>query len=133
MGHIFYLLLLILLFLTPFIVLYYHRWLNNWLKVSGLKLKTPDLITIFLFFTIYLFSSIAFGTSGFLIFIVVVALSAIGLITYYLRNEQMIEYVRFLRVWWRLTFLIGMVFYIICGIAAIITLRSYRWDYGPPI
>lgn len=125
MGHIFYLLLLILLFLTPFIVLYYHRWLNNWLKVSGLKLKTPDLITIFLFFTIYLFSSIAFGTSGFLIFIVVVALSAIGLITYYLRNEQMIEYVRFLRVWWRLTFLIGMVFYIICGIAAIITLSSY--------
>lgn len=100
MGHIFYLLLLILLFLTPFIVLYYHRWLNNWLKVSGLTLKTPDLITIFLFFTIYLFSSIAFGTSGFLIFIVVVALSAIGLITYYLRNEQMIEYVRFLRVWW---------------------------------
>lgn len=125
MGHIFYLLLLILLFLTPFIVLYYHRWLNNWLKVSGLKLKTPDLITIFLFFIIYLFSSIAFGTSGFLIFIVVVALSAIGLITYYLRNEQMIEYVRFLRVWWRLTFLIGMVFYIICGIAAIITLSSY--------
>lgn len=125
MGHIFYLLLLILLFLIPFIVLYYHRWLNNWLKVSGLKLKTPDLITIFLFFTIYLFSSIAFGTSGFLIFIVVVALSAIGLITYYLRNEQMIEYVRFLRVWWRLTFLIGMVFYIICGIAAIITLGSH--------
>ncbi|OOL81133.1 hypothetical protein BWX42_04660 [Dolosigranulum pigrum] len=125
MGHIFYLLLLILLFLTPFIVLYYHRWLNNWLKVSGLKLKTPDLITIFLFFTIYLFSSIAFGTSVFLIFIVVVALSAIGLITYYLRNEQMIEYVRFLRVWWRLTFLIGMVFYIICGIVAIITLSSY--------
>lgn len=125
MGHIFYLLLLILLFLTPFIVLYYHRWLNNWLKVSGLTLKTPDLITIFLFFIIYLFSSIAFGTSGFLIFIVVVALSAIGLITYYLRNEQMIEYVRFLRVWWRLTFLIGMVFYIICGIAAIITLSSY--------
>lgn len=125
MGHIFYLLLLILLFLTHFIVLYYHRWLNNWLKVSGLKLKTPDLITIFLFFTIYLFSSIAFGTSGFLIFIVVVALSAIGLITYYLRNEQMIEYVRFLRVWWRLTFLIGMVFYIICGIAAIITLSSH--------
>lgn len=125
MGHIFYLLLLILLFLTPFIVLYYHRWLNNWLKVSGLKLKTPDLITIFLFFTIYLFSSIAFGTSGFLIFIVVVALSAIGLITYYLRNEQMIEYVRFLRVWWRLTFLIGMVFYIICGIVAIITLSSH--------
>ncbi|QDO91696.1 DUF3397 family protein [Dolosigranulum pigrum] len=125
MGHIFYLLLLILLFLTPFIVLYYHRWLNNWLKVSGLKLKTPDLITIFLFFTIYLFSSIAFGTSGFLIFIVIVALSAIGLITYYLRNEQMIEYVRFLRVWWRLTFLIGMVFYIICGIVAIITLSSH--------
>lgn len=125
MGHIFYLLLLILLFLTPFIVLYYHRWLNNWLKVSGLKLKTPDLITIFLFFTIYLFSSIAFGTSGFLIFIVVIALSAIGLITYYLRNEQMIEYVRFLRVWWRLTFLIGMVFYIICGIVAIITLSSH--------
>lgn len=125
MGHIFYLLLLILLFLTPFIVLYYHRWLNNWLRVSGLKLKTPDLITIFLFFTIYLFSSIAFGTSGFLIFIVVVALSAIGLITYYLRNEQMIEYVRFLRVWWRLTFLIGMVFYIICGIAAIITSSSH--------
>lgn len=125
MGHIFYLLLLILLFLTPFIVLYYHRWLNNWLKVSGLKLKTPDLITIFLFFTIYLFSSIAFGTSGFLIFIVVIALSAIGLITYYLRNEQMIEYVRFLRVWWRLTFLIGMVFYIICGIVAIIRLSSH--------
>lgn len=124
MGRVFYLVLLIVLFLTPFFVLYHHRWLNDTLKESGLKLKTPDLVTIFLFFPIYLFSSIVFGTSGFLWFIVVICLCAIGLVTYYLRNKQTIEYIRFLRVWWRMTFLIGMLFYVICGVVAIITLSG---------
>lgn len=104
---------------APFVVMYYHRWINHRLAQMGWSVKTPDLLTLGLCVAIFAFSKPVFGIAGFLWFIVAISSVAIGMVSYYVYTRQQFRYRSFFKVWWRLTCLIGLVCHISYGIAVL--------------
>lgn len=121
MNRIIYFIVLALLFAIPFVVMYYHQWINRHLKNANLPLKTPDILNIYLIFAIHWFSRIAFNRTWIVFLTMIMALIGIGLVVYNLRKDVEIIYSRFFRVWWRAVFLVAFVMYLISGIAALIS------------
>lgn len=120
MAAFLYILLLILLYLLPFIVIYYYKWINDQLRAARLKFKVPDLLNFYLIFGIFLFSPIAFSMAVFWIYILVIAVIAIILITNFAYIKKNFILTKFLRIWWRFVFLVSIVVYIVVGFVAII-------------
>jgi len=122
MSGFFYSLLLIVLFILPYVVLYYTPSINQQLKTLNLKVKLPDILNFYLVVGLYIFSSLAFSSSVFLYFLIIVSLIGIGLVTYYVYILNDFHLGKFIRVWWRFVFLVAFVFYTICGLVSVFKL-----------
>lgn len=122
MNGFFYRLVLIVLFILPYGILYYNSWIQKQLKAVGLKIKLPDILNFYLIVGLYLFGSIAFSSSVFLYFLIIVSLIGIVLATYYAYSLKQFKLGKFVRVWWRFVFLVVFVFYTICGLVAVFRL-----------
>lgn len=115
-----YFLLLLILFLVPFVVIYFHQHINLRLSQADLPFKTPDVLNIYLIVAIHFFSRIAFGTTWLTSFTLIISLIGLGMVAYLLYKKKTIVYTRFFKVWWRIVFLVAFVFYLISAIAALV-------------
>lgn len=122
MASILYFLVLLILFIIPFVVIYYHQRINFHLSRANLPLKTPDILNIYLILAIHFFSRIAFGNTWLTMFTLIIALIGIGMVAYLLYQKKEIVYSRFFKIWWRVVFIVAFIFYIITGIASIIVI-----------
>lgn len=122
MNGFFYRLLLIVLFILPYGFLYYNSWIQRQLKAAGLRIKLTDLLNFYLIIGLYLFGSIAFSSSVFLYFLIIISIIGIVLVTYYAYSLKNFKLGKFFRVWWRFVFLVVFVFYTICGLVAVFKL-----------
>jgi len=125
MSGFFYSLLLIILFILPYAVLYYSSWINQQLKTLGLKIKLPDILNFYLVVGVYIFGLLAFSSSIFLYFLIIVSLIGIGLVTYYVFILDSFYLGKFIRVWWRFVFLVAFVFYTISGLVS-----AFNWIFA---
>lgn len=111
--------ILIVLYVAPFILIYYFKNINRFVKKFNSKLKASDVINIWLVFGIYYFSQNFFTSPFFILFLLVIALIGLGVVYYFHKKLQYINYVKIIRVWWRFVFLVALVFYSILGLLAV--------------
>lgn len=119
-----YFLLLLLLFLVPFVVIYFHQRINLILSQANLPFKTPDVLNIYLIIGIHFFSRIAFGTTWLTSFTLIISLIGLAMVAYLIYKKKPIDYTRFFKVWWRIVFLVSFVFYLISGIASLVAILN---------
>lgn len=114
-----YFIALLLLFIIPFVVIYFNQYINRQFKQVNLPIKTPDILTIYQIFAIHWFSQIAFGRTWLVFLALLLAIAGLGMVAYYLSKDIAIYYGRFFRIWWRLAFLVTFVLYLISGLVAL--------------
>lgn len=111
---------LLLLFLIPFVVIFFHQKINRVLRNANVPLKTPDILNIYLIFAIHWFSRLAFNRTWLVFLTLIMAIIGIGMVVYYLKKDIEIIYSRFFRIWWRAVFLVAFVMYLISGLSALV-------------
>lgn len=121
MGTFLYFILLVLLFIVPFVVIYFHKKINYQLRVLNAPFKTPDVLNIYLIFGVHWFSRIAFDRTWIVFLSFIMAIIGIAMVISYIRKNKDIIYSRFFRIWWRAVFLVAFVMYVVAGLAAIVS------------
>lgn len=121
MGTFLYFIALVILFIVPFVVIYFHKKINYQLRMQNAPFKTPDLLNIYLIFGIHWFSRIAFSRTWIVFLSFIMAMIGIVMVINYLRKNKDIIYSRFFRIWWRAVFLVAFVMYLVTGLAAIVS------------
>ncbi|HLQ75334.1 MAG TPA: DUF3397 family protein [Alloiococcus sp.] len=121
MGTFLYFIALVVLFIVPFVIIYFHKKINDQLRIQNAPFKTPDLLNIYLIFGIHWFSRIAFNRTWIVFLSFIMAVIGIVMVINYLRKNKDIIYSRFFRIWWRVVFLVAFVMYVVAGLAAIVS------------
>lgn len=112
---------IILLFfaLVPFFFLYHFRTINATLRAHTEHVKAYDLITPYLLLSIWKMSSLALTFKFHYYYMLGIVLIGIALASYYVFKRKELIISKFLRVWWRIVFLISFPMHIVLSVIAL--------------
>lgn len=82
-------------------------------RLTNRKLKIPDVLTLFLILGIHLFSKNITSISILPYYLLIISGLALTLLLLDLFYYKRFTYRRFLKLWWRLTFIITLLIYIV--------------------
>lgn len=114
-------LIIIFWYIFPVVVLFASRYVVTRFSLNErYRVKAPDLATPFFFIGIYALSTEAFQRSAVPYFLIVVLLIGIAVALTHARYYGDIQYKRFFKMFWRITFLVTLVLYGVLIVASAI-------------
>ncbi len=109
--------------LFPILVLFAVKFLmSTSSKLQQLRLKSIDIVTFFMAFGLHELSSLTFNRSIFPFWLIMAMLLAIGSGIYFVYYKKDFELNKVLKIFWRLTFLVTTVLYIVFVILSFVML-----------
>lgn len=103
----------------PFVYIYFHQEINKALSDYSDKIISADLLTPYLLLTIWHFSSLALDFPFHFYFVLTIAIIAIALACYYTFGLKEFILTKFLRIWWRIVFVLSIISHTILSVVAI--------------
>lgn len=101
---------------VPFITLLFSRWINKQFKLLRLSVKVVDLIIPYMLLLLFAMSQLYFPVNLIPYIILIISVLGIILATYFTFYRKELRLYLFFRIWWRIVFIICLIFYISAGI-----------------
>ncbi|GEK89893.1 Protein of unknown function [Alkalibacterium putridalgicola] len=101
---------------VPFITLLFSRWINKQFKLLRLSVKVVDLIIPYMLLLLFAMSQLYFPVNLIPYIILIISVLGIILATYFTFYRKELKLYLFFRIWWRIVFIICLIFYVSAGI-----------------
>lgn len=119
MGTVTIDMMLILFYISPFIILLFSKKINTQFNLVNIPVKVVDLLIPYLIILIYAFGRLYLQLNLIPYIIIIISVLGIVLVTYNTFVKHALNIYYFFRLWWRYVFLILMTGYIAIGIGAV--------------
>ncbi|MGO1453733.1 MAG: DUF3397 family protein [Alkalibacterium gilvum] len=101
---------------VPFIILLFSGFVSKQFKRLRLSIKLVDLIIPYMFLLLFIMSHLYLPINLIPYIAIIISLIAISLATYLAFYKKELSIYMFIRIWWRIVFIVCLVAYIGAGI-----------------
>ncbi|WP_371860864.1 DUF3397 family protein [Alkalibacterium kapii] len=103
-------------YLVPFVILFFSRWVSSYFKRLRISVKLVDLIIPYMFMLLFIMSQMYLPINLIPYIFIVISIVGIILSTYFTFFKKKLSVYFFIRIWWRIVFIVCLIFYIATGI-----------------